>query len=200
MTSVRNGISSRMMTGKPIAAIAESAQCETYGVGRLTDSLRYSKRRPEPGQLHAHEQQYARLAHFAQRLVRGRKRLVPEEIQQALRDPIALERVQTHIPAVNACIQSQSRQIRRGIGWVTHKRPARTPRGIRCRTCRNGRVRRTRHSAPCARFDTRCSTTATATSCLRASPSPSRTCVGSGSSSGSRNECRVRTGCRSDSF
>ncbi len=38
------------------------------------------------------------------------------------------------------------------------------PLGIKCKMCKNGPVRRTRHIAPCAKFDTRCSTTATGTS------------------------------------
>ena len=51
-------------------------------------------------------------------------------------------------------------------GIITHKSPARTPLGIKFSTCKNGPVKRTRQSDPCARFDIRCSTTAIGTSCI----------------------------------
>ena len=41
----------------------------------------------------------------------------------------------------------------------TDNNPASTPLGIRFSKCRNGPVNKTRHSDPCAKFDTRCSTT-----------------------------------------
>ena len=42
---------------------------------------------------------------------------------------------------------------------MTKKRPARTPRGIRCKTISKGPDMVPRVRRPCAKFETRCSTT-----------------------------------------
>jgi hypothetical protein len=178
ITYIRTGTSRKMTSGNPIAAVSYivSSLIDLRQRNAHTNSLCDGERRGEAEELDADKKRKARGPHAPERLGRGHQAPVTEEVVQLGRNTILRKCTKAHVPAV---ISSALRSL--GTQGETHKRPASTPRGMRASTCRNGPVRRTRQSAPCARFDTRCSTTASGTSSI-----PVDECTSVGSGGGSR--------------
>lgn len=125
MTELRRGTKSKIITGKPIAAIELPRQPSDSGLSdEPTDCLHNCERCAKASELDKNEEYEARYSDPAQRLIIRSELRIVEQVENFGCHSIPLQRSGAHEPAILV-----SHEFRGDPEARTYKSPARTPWG-----------------------------------------------------------------------